>query len=152
MPSLEITTSTSDDLDGLTPLFDGYRVFYGQQSDPGRARAFLLDRLERRESVIFVARVAGEPAGFVQMYPSFSSVSTGRIWILNDLYVVADKRRLGVARDLIQHAVDWARSQRAVRLVLETARGNGPAKTLYESLGWSRDTEFDRYSIELDQD
>ncbi|HUF10018.1 MAG TPA: GNAT family N-acetyltransferase [Rhodothermales bacterium] len=152
MQSLEITTATSGDIDGLTPLFDGYRAFYGQQSDPGRARSFLLDRLERRESVIFIARVAGKPAGFIQMYPSFSSVSTGRIWILNDLYVVADKRRLGVARDLILHARDWARSQRAVRLVLETARGNGPAKTLYESLGWSRDNEFHRYSIELHQD
>lgn len=151
MPRTEIGTATIEDLDALTPLFDAYRVFYRQRSDTQRARVFLMNRLERDESIIFLARVDGTPAGFVQMFPSFSSVSTIRIWILNDLYVAADKRRHGVARDLINHAVAWAESQGSARLILETARDNNPAKTLYESLGWIRDTEFDRYSIELNQ-
>ncbi len=146
----EITTATVDDLDALTPLFDGYRIFYDQQSDLERARAFLLDRLQRDESVIFIARTEGEPTGFIQMYPSFSSVSTTRIWVLNDLYVAAGKRGLGIGSALMQHAADWAKNRNAVRLILETAHDNHPAKSLYEALGWQKDTEFDRYSIELD--
>lgn len=150
MPSIDIRTATAHDLDALTPLFDGYRVFYEQESDPARARAFLADRLRQADSVIFLATVEDQPAGFVQMYPAFSSVSTTRIWILNDLYVIRDVRRLGVARNLIRHAMEWARSRGAVRLILETATDNIPAKTLYEDLGWIRDTEFDRYSVTLD--
>lgn len=149
MPHTEIITATIHDIDELTPLFDSYRVFYEQESDLARARAYLLDRLERFDSVIFLARTDGEAAGFIQMYPSFSSVSTARIWILNDLFVDAGKRRLGVAQDLILHAMDWAKSHGAARLVLETARDNHPAKNLYENLGWELDREFDRYSIEF---
>ncbi|MFV1979747.1 MAG: hypothetical protein ACC655_01210, partial [Rhodothermia bacterium] len=74
-----------DDLDVLVPLFDAYRVFYEQPSDPERARTFLTARMRMGESTIFLAGLDGEPAGFVQLYPSFSSVSTARIWILNDL-------------------------------------------------------------------
>lgn len=149
MPITEISTATEDDLNDLIPLMDQYRVFYLQVSDPARARDFLLARLRNDESVIFLARVDGTPAGFIQMYPSFSSVSTARIWILNDLFVSASMRRLGIARDLMVYAASWSRERGAVRLVLETARDNGAAKTLYEDLGWVRDSTFDRYSLEL---
>src|SRR2546426_765728 len=63
------------DLDELAPLFDGYRQFYGQGSDPAAARAFLAERLRRDESVIFVAIADDVMHGFTQLYPSFSSVS-----------------------------------------------------------------------------
>lgn len=149
MPQTEITTATVDDIDELAPLFDAYRVFYRQPTDLARARSFLLERLERLDSIIFLARVKREAAGLIQMYPAFSSVSTARIWILNDLFVAEGNRRLGVARDLMQHAVDWGKSHDAVRLILETARDNAAAKSLYEELGWTVDREFDRYSIEL---
>ncbi len=43
------------DLDALVPLFDQYRIFYEQPSDPGLARRFLRARIEHRNSVIFLA-------------------------------------------------------------------------------------------------
>ena len=36
-----VAQATMDDLDGLTPLFDGYRTFYQRPSDPDAAREFL---------------------------------------------------------------------------------------------------------------
>jgi len=39
----------------LVPLFDGYRQFYRQASEPDRIRRFLLDRFEHNQSVIFIA-------------------------------------------------------------------------------------------------
>ena len=33
-----------DDVEALVPLFDGYRQFYQQPSDPAAARSFLSDR------------------------------------------------------------------------------------------------------------
>src|SRR5579859_5777359 len=41
-----IARATRDDLNALVPLFDAYRVFYRQPSDPERARSFLGERLE----------------------------------------------------------------------------------------------------------
>jgi len=149
MPQVSVSIAEASELEELAHLFDGYRVFYEQPSDLARARSFLNDRMRNGDSVIFLARCDDEAVGFIQMYASFSSVSTARLWILNDLFVSPTARRLGVARALINFAVDWAAANGAVRLILETARNNFPAKTLYEDLGWKMDEEFDRFSFEI---
>jgi ribosomal protein S18 acetylase RimI-like enzyme len=151
-PSASLVTSraTLDDLDALTPLFDAYRVFYGRPSDRGLARAFLQARLQRDESVIFIARDATcEALGFTQLYPSFSSVSAQRIWVLNDLFVTAVARHRGVARALMECARAFALQTGALRLVLETAEDNRPAQALYESLGYVRESGTRHYSLAL---
>lgn len=132
--------ATAADLDALVPLFDAYRVFYHQPSDPDRARAFLHERLERDESVVLIATngdsANGAAVGFTQLYPLFSSVRTGRLWLLNDLFVAEDGRRNGVARALLDAAADFARGDGAVGLMLETGRDNHPARALYRAAGW----------------
>ena len=150
--SASITTSraTLDDLDALAALFDAYRVFYRQTPDRALARAFVEERLQRGESVIFITRDAsGEALGFTQLYPAFSSVSARRIWILNDLFVAPEARHRGVARQLMDRARAFAIENHALRLVLETAEDNGPAQKLYESLGYVREAGTRHYSLEL---
>ena len=144
-----IARATRDDLNALVPLFDAYRVFYRQPSDPERARSFLGERLENLESVIFLARDGGEALGFVQLYPGFSSVSARRVWILNDLYVTAGARRRGIARALAQVAQAYARGTGAVRVTLATALDNTSAQALYESMGYVRETAMLEYALEL---
>jgi len=138
------------DLDAVAPLFDAYRQFYGQRADLAAARAFLDARLRREESVIFLA-VGGEGGndalGFTQLYPSFSSVSVRRLWILNDLFVRPGIRRGGVGRRLLERAREWAIETDAKGLMLATAVSNGAAKALYESCGWRRDDEFEHYVL-----
>ena len=92
---------------------------------------------------------AGSLTGFTQLYPSFSSVSVGRIWILNDLFVTPESRRSGVARMLIQAAHEHARETGALRVALSTAHSNQSAQALYESIGYVRDTEFRSYSFPI---
>lgn len=146
-----IIRATLDDLDVLAPLFDAYRVFYNKPFDSATARAFLRERLSNDESVIFVARrnADNQALGFVQLYPCFSSVSARRLWILNDLYVDAGARRLGVARALMEAARQHAVETGAVRLTLSTAIGNTQAQALYESLGYVRGTGMFDYALEL---
>ena len=138
------------DIELLTPLFDAYRVFYGKPSDSAVARAFLLNRLQHNESVLFVALQAGGAAiGFVQLYPIFSSVSAARSFVLNDLYVIPDARRSKVGVKLLEAAVAYGRAVGAINLSLSTAIGNETAQALYVSQGWVRDTEFYAYSLLL---
>ena len=138
-----------DDLDALAPLFDQYRGFYHQPSDVALARRFLSQRLERNESVVFIARLDGRPAGFTQLYPMFSSVRAARVWVLNDLFVVQDARRHGVAQALIEAAAGFARNDGAIRLELETMPDNRIAQTLYEAGGWQRYDDTLRYHLPL---
>ena len=147
-PDITIARAARKDLDDLVPLFDGYRQFYGQRSDLAAARAFLRDRLERDESVIYVAYTGvREAAGLTQLYPSFSSVSLKRLWILNDLFVRSDGRRGGVGRALLERARQHAVETGAKGLILSTAVTNKPAQALYESCGWLRDEEFFQYHL-----
>ena len=138
------------DLEDVIPLFDDYREFYEADSNHAAARAFLTERTDRDESVIFVAYARPHQAvGFTQLYPSFSSVSLKRLWILNDLFVHSDARRRGVARALLERARQHALETGAKGLILNTAVTNTPAQTLYESCGWKREDEFLQYNLLL---
>ncbi len=97
-----------DDLDVLVPLFDAYRQFYRLQSDPGGARKFPRERLEKNQSVVFLAFVDSVAAGFTQLYPRFSSGAMARIFVLNDLFVAPEVRRRGVAAALLNTAAETA--------------------------------------------
>ena len=146
---VRILRAGHEELDDLVPLFDGYRRFYGQRSDPDAARAFLSARIERDESVIYLAYLGPEAAGFTQLYPSFSSVSLKPLWILNDLFVRPDGRRGGVGRALLERARRHAIETGAKGLVLSTGVTNTAAQTLYESIGWVRDDEFFHYDLSV---
>jgi len=142
--------ATESDVPRIAPLFDLYRQFYGKPPDARTAEAFIRDRLRAEESVIFLA-VAGEEAlGFVQLFPSFSSVQAFRIWVLNDLFVAPAARGLGVGRALLTEARRHAIRTGAKRLTLETVTENRIAWSLYEREGYvlaDPSTRF--YTLEL---
>jgi GNAT superfamily N-acetyltransferase len=145
MNTIQIRQAVLADLAPLALLFDGYRQFYGRASDVAGARAFLTARFEHGESVLFIAHDSdhtGEHAvGFAQLYPSFSSVSLGRIYILNDLFVSESGRRKGVGSQLLAASVAFAQAVGAIRLALSTAHNNARAQALYEAEGWQRDDD-----------
>jgi ribosomal protein S18 acetylase RimI-like enzyme len=148
-PALEIRQANVADLDSLVPLFDAYRQFYRYPTDPDRARRFLLDRLEHNQSVIFLALDGAAAVGFTQLYPSFSSGAMARIFVLNDLFVTPRARRRGTASALLRAAARYGQTFGAARLVLSTEVTNTKAQSLYESLGWKRDTAFYVYELPL---
>lgn len=148
MTEITVRQAALTDIDNLVPLFDGYRRFYGRLSNPDAARTFLRERLGNKESVVFIAYDGNNrPAGFTQLYPSFSSVSLARLFILNDLYVDPSARWKGAAKALMNTAGDYARQQGAIQLTLSTATDNRAAQALYESQGWKRDDEFLVYNL-----
>lgn len=142
MRHITIRQAVLSDIDAVASLFDGYRQFYGRASDVMAARAFLLERFNHGESVIFLALEDATPVGFTQLYPSFSSVSLARVFVLNDLYVHEQARRRGIASKLLGAATDYAQVLGAVRVSLSTARANETAQALYQSSGWKRDEQF----------
>ena len=145
--SLSIRRAAVADLPILVPLFDAYRQFYGHPSDSEGAARFLGDRLERNESVVFLAFDDEHAVGFTQLYPSFSSGAMAPICILNDLFVAPEARRHGVAAALLERAAEYGRECGAVRLTLSTELTNATAQSVYERHGWKRDTVFCVYQL-----
>lgn len=147
MSAVRVRRAGADDLDLLAPLFDAYRVFYGQASDLEAAHRFLAVRQAAGESLLLIAELEGEPVGFVQLYPFFSSVRLTRLLVLNDLYVAEGARRAGVARALLGGAAELARDRGCTGLMLETADDNVAAQALYDKLGWELQSGFRIYTL-----
>lgn len=138
-----------EDLEGIATLFNHYRMFYRQESNVEGTAEFLCERIEKGESVIFVALQDGEYVGFTQLYPSFSSISMKRLWILNDLFVHENSRGTGVGKSLLEAAKQFASKNGAKGLKLQTEVDNITAQRLYAENGYMRDSHYYHYELTL---
>lgn len=146
---MEIYQATIEDLEGVSILFNSYRMFYEQPADLEGAKKYIKERLENKDSMIFVVKNNQKYMGFTQLYPTFSSISMERAWILNDLFVDLEARKQGVGEMLIHKAKDYAIATGAKSIALETAPDNYAAQKLYEKSGYVRDKEFYHYELIL---
>jgi ribosomal protein S18 acetylase RimI-like enzyme len=147
---MEVYQAGLEDLEGVSALFNLYREFYEQESDLEGAKTYIKERLENQDSVIFVVRGdEGKYLGFTQLYPTFSSISMKRAWILNDLYVDADARKQGIGEMLLDKARELAVETGAKGISLSTAPDNVTAQRLYERYGYKRDEQFFHYDLTI---
>lgn len=154
---IKIRMAHLDDLVPLAGMFNAYRQFYEESSDIGLARRFLQDRLNKKDSIIFVAETAVDEnsvntnqvqklIGFCQLYPTFCSVIAAPICVLYDLFVDANIRKSGAGKALMLATHEYAANNGYARLDLTTAKTNLTAQSLYESSGWVRDDVFYTYN------
>ena len=134
---IKITQASIADLNGLAELFDAYRVWYRKKTDLTKAKIFLAERINKKESIIYIAKdESGKRVGFTQLYPIFSSVRMRRMWLLNDLFVHPDFRGKGISTKLIQAAQELARNTDAAGVLLETEQSNTIGNILYPKMGF----------------
>jgi len=144
-----ITPAKKTQLEPLAKIFDQYRSFYNMPANLNSSRNFIKQRLEKSDSLLFVAEKDKQLAGFMQIYPSFSSVAMKPIWILNDLFVAKKARRLGCARKMMKYLQATATRQDIFSIKLATEVNNFKAKDLYLSLGYELNQGFEHYSKRL---
>jgi ribosomal protein S18 acetylase RimI-like enzyme len=137
--------ATIQDLPQLAELFDQYRIFYHKDSDINAAEKFLKERIENKDSEIFVAENEGKLVGFVQLYPLFSSTRIKRYWLLDDLYVNENYRGKGFSKELIEEAKELAKSTDAAGILFETGKDNDIGNKLYPSCGFEIYDEVNFY-------
>jgi len=134
---MDITKASIGDLEGITIIFENYRIFYRKSPDIEGSTAFLKERLTNQDSVIYIAKDGtGQITGFTQLYPSFTSTRLNKTWILNDLYVEKSHRGQGISKALISRAKKLVTETKAHGLLLETERDNQVANQLYVSTGF----------------
>lgn len=138
---MNILKAKKEHLSDLIPLFDAYRVFYRQTSDPLAAEKFLSQRIHKNDSTIFIAYINNIPAGFTQLYFSFSSVSMRPILILNDLFVSPDFRSKNIGSSLINEAKNLCVELNCKGIGIQTEKNN-KAQELYKHLGFEPDTDL----------
>ncbi|MGQ7944829.1 GNAT family N-acetyltransferase [Flavobacterium sp. WC2509] len=138
------------DLQQLTNLFDQYVVFYKNPSNFEKHQAFLKERLENNEAVIFVACDEENPdkiIGFALNYVTFSSLALNKIVILNDLFVDSSARKKGIGEKLILETVAFAKEIGSHTIRLRTAKKNTAAQALYQKMGFVREDYLYSYDL-----
>ena len=147
---MSVTAVGVADLDALVPLFAGYLQFYQVPRSASEIHAFLLERLQRGDAQLFIARDEhGMAQGFTQLYPLQSSLALAPAWLLSDLFVLPSARRQGVGEALMNAARAYAEARGACGLQLETAKTNLAGQALYERLGYVRDELYLTYWLSL---
>lgn len=146
---MEIYQATIEDLEGVSKLFNSYRMFYEQTSDLEGARVYIKKRLENEDSIILVVKNNQQYLGFTQLHPIFSSISMKNAWVLNDLFIDPDARKQGLGEMLLNKVKDYTIKTDAKSISLKTATDNYSAQRLYEKNGYKRDSQFYQYNLSL---
>jgi ribosomal protein S18 acetylase RimI-like enzyme len=142
---IEIIQASLENLDELSRLFQNYRIFYKKEPDTEAEKAFLKERITNKESVIYLAKSGDKFAGFVQLFSMFTSTRIKRLWLLNDLYVDKEFRKSGAASMLIEKSKELARETKSAGLMLQTAKDNTTAQSVYDKTDFVRDDDFYTY-------
>ena len=146
----KIIEAESNHIEQVGELFDLYRQFYKYESNLIESTNYVKDRINNKESIIFIAiNDNNEAIGFVQLYETFGSLDLGKIIILYDLYVKKDHRKNKVGRQLMLRSHEYAKKINAKRIQLSTAIDNFIWQSLYESLGYVKDADFYTYDFEI---
>jgi len=152
--SYEIVQANQEHVEGIAPLFDAYRGFYGQPSNLEASQEFLSARISYGDTVVYVAIEGPESdprfLGFTILYPTFHSVLATSMWVLNDIYVSETARRRGIAKALIETGRELALDTCAGRLSLETGLDNTNSHQLYERLGFKREESMCTYMLDIE--
>ena len=128
-----------------------YCDFYGVQPDDdellGLSRSLIAD--PDGEGIQVIARDGeGQPLGFATVYWSWSTLSAGRIAVMNDLYVAPAGRGTGLAEALIEECRQRARRRGCVSLEWSTAEDNLRAQAVYDRVGGKREDQWVTYSLD----
>ena len=146
----KIIEAESNHIEQVGELFDLYRQFYKYESNLIESTNYIKDRINKKESIIFIAiNDTNEAIAFVQLYETFGSLDLGKIIILYDLYVKKNHRKNNIGKQLMIKSHEYAKKIKAKRIQLSTAIDNFIGQSLYESLGYVKEIDFYTYDFEI---
>jgi GNAT superfamily N-acetyltransferase len=135
--------ATLDDAQTVAELLGGFRDWFGYSEPTDANMRASVERLLADPATDYLlgavdaGGAAGAAAGVCQLRYRYS-VWTGRddAW-LEDVFVRDEARGTGLGRALVEFTMERARERGCGRIQLDVNTANGPAKALYESLGFS---------------
>ncbi|HEH9394138.1 TPA: GNAT family N-acetyltransferase [Aeromonas salmonicida] len=109
-------------------------------------RAFLLTAIAAEGRLFCVAELGGAVVGFltarIDINESIPFLSKQPICRIGSVVVDEKHRGRGIGKELIAHCDSWAKARDACQIRLEVMSFNERAKSLYESLGFKRQSEI----------
>ena len=122
-------------------LFDEYRQHYGANPAPEAVEAWMREQVRSERMRVYGAGRGDRLRAMCTVAVIPASLTLRTVWLVRDLYVEPDSRRGGLARALLAHVADAARSEGAHRLSLQTEADNTRALRLYAKAGFETVTD-----------
>ena len=144
-----IKEAVVEDSEKVGEVFDLYRQFYKKDPDKIISIDYIKQRLTNKDSTIFFVEENNICIGIVQLYITFDSLELAKKIILYDIFVKSEYRKKGIGTMLMNVSKNFAEKNNISGIELSTAISNGTAQSLYESLGYERDTEFYNYYLSI---
>lgn len=149
---MEIRKAGEQDIDAIMELNRQIGLIHFAQAPevfcpPSAAeRGFLLDAIAAEGRLFCVAvaedRVLGFLSARIDINESVPFLTRLPICRIGSVVVDEGHRSRGIGKALIAHCDDWARARDATQIRLEVMSFNDRAKSLYESLGFKRQSEI----------
>lgn len=150
--AVQVSLVTAADLPDLLPLMRAYCTFY--ESDPSDEDLLAMSRAFLDEGAggtqLLARDEAGRALGHATVLWSWDTTLAQPLAVMEDLFVVADARGLGVGAQLIEACRQLAAARGMQWLAWETAPDNETAQRLYDGLGAQRTTWF-AYRLSTDR-
>jgi ribosomal protein S18 acetylase RimI-like enzyme len=117
-----------------------------------RGRTTLRDAVGSKQAIVLVAEQKGAVVGFVAGHTSAPSpVYAGGVEAyLTELYIAPDARRQGLATQLMERAVAWARERGLTRVRYDVLAANHASRATWKQAGI--DPISLTYAVELDSE
>ena len=116
---------------------DPRRFILTERPESGYGR-FLVSELGDPDALVQVAELSGAVAGY--LYAGVEGLSwkdlRGPCGFIHDVWVEEPARRQGVARRLVESAVEWFGSRGRTQIVLSSEFKNAAAQRLFAGLGF----------------
>jgi GNAT superfamily N-acetyltransferase len=124
-------------------LLDQYRQHYGANPAPEAVERWMREQVVGERMRVYAAGPGDHVYGICTIAVVPAALTLRTVWLLRDLYVDPNARRTGVARALLAHVADAARSEGAHRLSLQTEFTNIRALELYAKAGFEPVTDVE---------
>src|SRR5687768_12005176 len=146
--AVQIQPATPDDIETLLPMIEQYWRFENIEGfDTGRVRA-LLSRVLEDGSLgrAWLARVYGEPAGYLLAVYVFSLEHQGLTAEIDEFYVIPQHRDLGIGASMLAAAEAQFRIEGCTNVSLQLGRSNEAARNFYRQHGFEERAGFELVS------
>lgn len=133
-----ILPAVPEDIDALLPMVEEYWRFENIEGfDPARMRALLTRVLEDASlGRAWIARVYGEPAGYLLAVYVFSLEHQGLTAEIDEFFVVPQHRGLGIGASMLAAAEAQFRLEECTNVALQLGRSNEAARRFYRQHGF----------------
>lgn len=141
-----IRDANSDDLNDVVNLWEMLAHHHEELSDQfalawdGKRKwsKYLEERFSEISTKLIVAEEEGEIVGFMLclLSPNIPVYKDRKIGVISDVYVLEERRRIGVTKNMLNNAIKWFEKNKARSVQLGVAHDNFEARAAWRQVGF----------------